>query len=110
MNAMTRPPTAFEEKVYDATRSIPRGKVTTYGILGRMIGCRSAQAIGQALQRNPFAPEVPCHRVIRGDLSIGGFFGATSGSDVKRKEEMLRKEGVTFPDGKLADESMLWEG
>lgn len=107
---MTRPPTSFEEKVYDATRSIPLGKVTTYGALGRMIGCRSAQAIGQALQRNPFAPEVPCHRVIKGDLTIGGFFGETSGADVQRKEAMLRKEGVTFPNGKLADKSMLWEG
>jgi len=107
---MNREPTAFEEKVYDATRSIPRGKVTTYGILGRMIGCRSAQAIGQALQRNPFAPEVPCHRVIKGDLSIGGFFGATGGEAVRRKEAMLLKEGVAFPEGKLADKSMIWEG
>lgn len=105
-----RPPTSFEEKVYDATRSIPRGMVTTYGILGRIIGCRSAQAIGQALQRNPFAPEVPCHRVIKGDLTIGGFFGATSGADVVKKEEMLRKEGVTFVEGKLASRDMLWEG
>lgn len=105
-----RPPTAFEEKVYDATRSIPRGKVTTYGILGRIIGCRSAQAIGQALQRNPFAPDVPCHRVIRGDLSLGGFSGATSGVEVKRKEDLLRREGVTFHHGRLASPDMLWEG
>ena len=105
-----RPPTAFEEKVYDATRSIPRGKVTTYGILGRIIGCRSAQAIGQALQRNPFAPDVPCHRVIRGDLSLGGFSGATSGAEVKRREDLLRREGVTFINDKLASPDMLWEG
>ncbi len=107
---MDREPTAFEEKVYEATRCIPRGKVTTYGTLGRIIGCRSAQAIGQALQRNPYAPEVPCHRVIKGDLSVGGFFGETGGEAVRRKVEMLRKEGVTFPEGKLADRSMLWEG
>ncbi|MEM9018196.1 MAG: MGMT family protein, partial [Verrucomicrobiota bacterium] len=63
-----RNPTEFERRVYDALHLIPRGKVTTYGLLGKFIGCRSAQAIGQALRRNPFAPDTPCHRVVSGDL------------------------------------------
>jgi methylated-DNA-[protein]-cysteine S-methyltransferase len=74
--------TPFQQKVYDALMLIPRGKVTTYKLLGDFIGCRSAQAIGQALTRNPHAPEVPCHRVIKTDMTIGGY---AFGVEVKRK-------------------------
>ncbi|OQW94406.1 MAG: hypothetical protein BWK77_09365 [Verrucomicrobia bacterium A1] len=56
--------TDFQQYIYDATRSIPKGRVTTYALLGQAIGCRSPRAVGQALRRNPFAPKVPCHRVI----------------------------------------------
>lgn len=63
--------TDFQQRVYSALNLIPRGRVTTYKLLGKFIGCKSAQAIGQALTRNPDAPEVPCHRVIKTDRSIG---------------------------------------
>ncbi|MCB9807571.1 MGMT family protein [Candidatus Peribacteria bacterium] len=65
--------TPFQQKVYDALLLIPCGKVTTYKLLGDFIGCKSAQAIGQALTKNPHAPEVPCHRVIKTDGTIGGY-------------------------------------
>ncbi|MBL9152636.1 MAG: MGMT family protein [Verrucomicrobiales bacterium] len=98
-----RPPTAFETRVYEALCRVPVGKVTTYGRLGRHLGCGSAQAIGQALRRNPFAPEVPCHRVVRGDRGIGGFAGQTDGGEIERKIRMLRAEGVAFEaDGRVA--------
>lgn len=91
-----REPTAFEEKVYDAVRLIPRGRVTTYRLLGQAIGCGSSRAIGQALKRNIYAPEVPCHRIIRSDLSIGGFGGDTDGPEIQRKLQLLQGEGVLF--------------
>ena len=100
---MNRPPTTFEEKVYEATSCIPRGKVTTYSLIGKSIGCKSSQAIGQALRRNPFAPKVPCHRVIASTLTIGGFAGECDGAEIKRKLKMLGEEGVQFVDGRLAD-------
>lgn len=96
MNTVERPPTEFEKKVYDALQLIPKGMVTTYGLLGRYISCASAQAIGQALRRNPFAPETPCHRVVSRDLSIGGFFGTSSGEPIERKRRLLEREGVVF--------------
>ena len=65
MNQATRTPTAFESQVYGALGEIPRGRVATYAALAARLDCGSAQAVGQALKRNPFAPEVPCHRVIR---------------------------------------------
>ncbi len=108
---LTREPTAFEERVYDATRLIPKGCVSTYAVLGRIIGCRSAQAIGQALSRNPYAPEVPCHRVIRSDLTLGGFSSQLDGPEVARKARLLAAEGVTFDNtAKLTDPSRFWQG
>lgn len=95
---LLRPPTSFENKVYDALQLIPRGKVTTYRLLGEYISCASAQAIGQALKRNPFAPEAPCHRVVKSDLTIGGFQGEREGAPISKKRRLLESEGVEFSD------------
>ena len=95
--------TAFQARVYTALLTVPSGRVTTYRILGDHLGCTCYQAIGQALRRNPFAPRVPCHRVIASDLTIGGFAGNRSGPDIRRKRRLLAEEGVTFVDGKLAN-------
>lgn len=84
--------TAFQRKVYLALLDIPRGSTISYKELGERIGCRSAQAIGQALKRNPFAPDVPCHRVIRSDGSIGGFMGQRDGEQIEKKRRLLEDE------------------
>jgi methylated-DNA-[protein]-cysteine S-methyltransferase len=99
--------TPFQRRVYEALLTVPAGKVTTYGLLAKAIGCGSAQAVGQALRRNPFAPDVPCHRVISADLTLGGFGGETAGENLRRKELLLAKEGVQIADGKLEDEAQL---
>ena len=72
--------------------NVPAGATITYGELARRIGCRSAQAVGQALKRNPFAPEVPCHRVIAANGSLGGYFGEREGEIIDRKRELLENE------------------
>ena len=59
--------------------AIPKGKVSTYGALSQVLKS-SPRAVGQALRRNPYAPQVPCHRVVASTLELGGF----SGSWVKR--------------------------
>lgn len=94
--------TPFQRRVYDETRRIPRGTVITYGELARRIGCGSAQAVGQALRRNPFAPEVPCHRVVAADGSLHGFYGERSGVALGRKRALLESEGVTFDGDRVA--------
>lgn len=81
--------TPFQRRVYLELLSVPCGQTITYGELARRIGCRSAQAVGQALKRNPFAPEVPCHRVVASDGSLGGYLGQRSGKQVERKRELL---------------------
>ena len=96
-------PTPFQEKVYAALVRIPRGRVTTYKQLAAALDCRSCRAVGQALKRNPYAPKVPCHRVIASDLTPGGFMGRREGSALRRKLDLLAKEGVRFNAGKLAE-------
>ncbi|OGV62141.1 MAG: hypothetical protein A2498_07975 [Lentisphaerae bacterium RIFOXYC12_FULL_60_16] len=95
--------TPFQHRVYEAISRIPRGRVATYAAVARTIGCGSARAVGQALRVNPFAPEVPCHRVIASDLSPGGFQGGRVGVVIHRKLALLAGEGVDFVDGRLAD-------
>lgn len=84
--------TEFQRRVYLALLDVPRGATISYKELGERIGCRSPQAIGQALKRNPFAPDVPCHRVICSDGSIGGFFGKRSGELIEKKKRLLTEE------------------
>lgn len=93
---MEREPTEFEQRVYEAVSRVPKGKVITYKTLAGWIGCGSSQAVGQALKRNPFAPEVPCHRVINASHQIAGYMGQTEGEKVQRKLALLENEGVLF--------------
>lgn len=93
--------TPFQARVYEGLLRVEKGKVTTYKDLGAFIDCSSSQAIGQALKRNPFAPEVPCHRVIKTDLTLGGFFG--SFDKAPKKKAMLEDEGVIFQQNTKGD-------
>lgn len=91
---LEREPTSFEQQVYRVVQMIPEGRVSTYGRVARCVGAGSARAVGQALKRNPYAPEVPCHRVVAADLSLGGFFGEREGLEIERKVGLLKSEGV----------------
>jgi methylated-DNA-[protein]-cysteine S-methyltransferase len=97
---MTSTITSFQQKVYDATSKIPKGKISTYKDIATYLNCGSCQAIGQALKNNPFAPTVPCHRVVKSDFTIGGFFGSNSGPNVLKKQQLLESEGISFDSNK----------
>jgi len=92
--------TDFQKKVYALTKKVPRGKVTTYSAIAKKLKS-SPRAVGQALRVNPFAPVVPCHRVIKSDGTIGGFSGETTGKPIQEKIAMLRKEGVEIKNNKI---------
>ena len=94
--SVSREPSEFEMAVYDAVRRIPIGRVATYGAISQRIQRGTARAVGSALAKNPFAPDVPCHRVVRADGSLGGFHGETVGPRMEEKAGMLRREGVPF--------------
>lgn len=84
----------FHQRVYAVTRRIPPGETLTYGEVARLLGePGAARAVGQALGSNPFAPVVPCHRVLAAHSGSGGF-SATGGVDTKLR--MLLTERAQF--------------
>ncbi|MBN2052046.1 MGMT family protein [Candidatus Woesearchaeota archaeon] len=92
--------TSFQAKVYELCKKIPRGKVTSYSSIAKRLKS-SPRAVGQALRVNPFAPIVPCHRVVKADGSIGGFGGEVSGEKIQKKIALLKREGVEVKDYKI---------
>ena len=80
--------TAFQKKVLAAALEIPRGEVRSYAWVAGKIGSRAYRAVGQALKKNPYAPGVPCHRVVSQDGSLGGYSGGPA-----KKRALLRSEG-----------------
>lgn len=104
-----RPPTDFEMKVYSMAKTIPKGRVTSYGAIASALNS-APRAVGQALRKNPFAPSVPCHRIVTADGSIGGFAGRWGLDEpkIQKKIRMLKQEGVEFDvRGMLVDQSSL---
>jgi O-6-methylguanine DNA methyltransferase len=93
----------FEERVWKLMESIPEGRVTTYGLIARKLNTKAYRAVGNACRRNPFAPRVPCHRVVRFDGTVGGFGGETSGKTVQKKVQLLRKENVEVKNEKIVN-------
>ena len=84
--------TKFQLKVWAYLRKIPRGNVKTYTQVAKAIGKPYAvRAVANAIGKNPYAPIIPCHRVIRSDGSLGGYSGK---GGVKTKRFLLKKEGI----------------
>lgn len=82
---------------------IPKGRVTTYALIARKLNTKAYRAVGNACRRNPYAPKVPCHRVVRFDGTVGGFGGKTTGKTIEKKARMLRKENVEVRNGRIAN-------
>ena len=81
------PGTDFQRRVWQKLFTIFYGQTKTYGEIARMVGCRSARAIGQAIGRNPIALIIPCHRVVGANGSLGGYaYG------LNRKKKLLELE------------------
>ncbi len=90
--------TPFNQRVWTITKRIPRGRVSTYKEIAHALGCKAYRAVGQALNKNPYAPRVPCHRVVASDGSLGGF-----AHGAKRKKAMLQREGIQINGNKIRD-------
>ena len=86
--------TKFQLKVWEYLRKIPSGSVKTYSQVAKGIGKPLAvRAVANAIGKNPYAPRIPCHRVIRSDGSLGGYSGK---GGIKTKKLLLKREGITF--------------
>jgi methylated-DNA-[protein]-cysteine S-methyltransferase len=83
---------AFQQTVLRAEHAIPRGRISTYGLIARHLGKPgAARAVGNALATNPFPILVPCHRAVRSDGALGGYQGGPA-----MKRALLEREGVAF--------------
>ena len=120
----------FSEKCYNILRKVPRGKVTTYKEIANALGTKAYRAVGNAMNKNPYAhaisPEairnrhsgirgnskrtngfflVACHRVVKSNGELGGF-----ASGIKNKIKILKKEGVLVKRGKVQNfENVLYK-
>jgi len=87
---------SFNSHCYSLLKKVPKGKVTTYKALAHVLNTKAYRAVGKAMNQNPYAPKVPCHRVIKSNGEIGGFASGTN-----RKIEMLKKEGIVVKNNRI---------
>lgn len=89
---------SFQERAYNITKNIPRGKALSYKKVAELAGKpRAWRAVGNALNKNTDFRLIPCHRVIKSDGSIGGYR-----KGLRKKIALLKKEGIIIKDGKIA--------
>jgi methylated-DNA-[protein]-cysteine S-methyltransferase len=86
----------FYEKCYAVLKKVPKGKVTTYREIARALNSKAYRAVGSAMNKNPYAPIVPCHRCINSNGNVGGFFSGTNS-----KIKLLKSEGVEIVNNKI---------
>jgi methylated-DNA-[protein]-cysteine S-methyltransferase len=86
----------FYEKCYAVLKKVPKGKVTTYKEIARALNSKAYRAVGTAMNKNPYSPIVPCHRVVNSDGKVGGFFSGT-----KMKVNILKSEGIVIVNNKI---------
>lgn len=87
---------SFNERCYLLLRQVPKGRVTTYAELARGLKSKAYRAVGNAMNKNPYAPKVPCHRVVKSDGTLGGY-----AKGPKAKINILAKEGVKINSGRV---------
>lgn len=90
---------SFFKQVYEIVKTVPKGKVTTYGDIARALGLpRSAKVVGYALHKNPDMEQIPCYKVVNrhGELAKAFVFGG-----INVQQALLEKDGIVVVDGKV---------
>lgn len=97
----------YQQAILRILAEVSKGKVTTYGDLAKELSKRdsnwspnASRAVGTTMRNNPCGPQIPCHRVIKSDGTVGNFRGGEKGA-VEEKIAMLRNEGVKVVDRKI---------
>jgi methylated-DNA-[protein]-cysteine S-methyltransferase len=83
----------FRFRIPAVVKTIPKGKVMTYKQVAEKLNSIAYRAVGQVLKNNPDVKNIPCHRVIKSNGDIGGYFGKTSGENIERKIKLLENDG-----------------
>ena len=98
--------TKFRNKIYELLKKVPKGKITTYKELAKAAKTKAYRAVGTAMAKNPYAPKVPCHRVVNSGGKIGNYSGK---GGTKTKIKMLKKEGVEVKNNKVDVKKYLFK-
>ncbi|MBI4158852.1 MGMT family protein [Candidatus Woesearchaeota archaeon] len=85
----------FSERVYEICKKIPKGRLSTYGEIGKAMRTKAYRSVGRALSYNPYA-KVPCHIVLNSKVELHGFKGKKDEIALKSKKEILDREGIKF--------------
>ncbi|MEM4268062.1 MAG: MGMT family protein [Candidatus Woesearchaeota archaeon] len=93
----------FNQCVWQICMRIPKGKVATYKQIAHILGTKSYRAVGNALNKNPYWPDVPCHRVVGSDGHLTGF-----ARGIKKKKLLLEKEGICVKNYRVNLQKYLW--
>ena len=88
----------FNEQCYKLLSQVPKGKISTYKQIAKILNTKAYRAVGNAMANNPNPIIVPCHRVIKSNGLIGGY-----ALGIKKKISLLRNEGITIKKGKIVD-------
>ena len=88
----------FNERCYKLLSKIPKGRITTYKEIAKAVDTKAYRAVGKAMAKNPNVIDVPCHRVIKSDGSIGGY-----ALGIDKKIRLLKKEGITIKRMRVVD-------
>ena len=94
------------EAFYESVKKIPKGRVTTYGRLAKLSGIKNPRVVGHLLHLNPYAPIVPCHRVVNSQGKLAEKFGAEGG--IKTQKERLTAEGVVIKNYRVDLKKFGW--
>ncbi|MGZ7044104.1 MAG: methylated-DNA--[protein]-cysteine S-methyltransferase [Methanobacterium sp.] len=86
----------FQKKVLLEVKKIPYGKIRTYKQIAEAMDSKAYRAVGTAIGKNPLPLIIPCHRVVKSDLSVGGFYGGT-----EMKKDILQNEGISIVNNKI---------
>jgi len=86
----------FNDRCYELLKKVPKGKVTTYKEIAKALNSKGYRAVGNAMNKNPYSPEVPCHRVVGSNGQMTGYVNG-----INEKIKMLKKEGVEIKNGKV---------
>ena len=97
----------FKNRVYKLVSLNSKGKVATYGQIARLTGNpKASRAVGVLMKNNPFAPRVPCHRVVGYNGNLTGY---SAKGGITRKKQLLLSEGVIFKGNQVDLTSSLWK-
>lgn len=88
----------FNKKVWNLCKRIPKGRVSTYKEIAFALNSKAYRAVGNVLNKNPYSPKVPCHRIVNSKGELHGF-----SKGLKIKKQLLKKEGLKIKNNKVID-------